>query len=188
MRRRVMGGGDRFNGHQYVDLHLPSGTLWATENLSYKVFNSNGTYNIPDRGYFYQYGKGNRYYDQTAGEAVYTGTENPLSLSLDPAQQSWGGEWHVPTKEQFEELMQYFDSLGDSGFAFGGNNDQYIILPVSGYIYNRNILDDGITGYYMTSSPNQNKFYTFYMDAVSEYCDITSSIRTVGVTVRPVVG
>lgn len=31
---KSQGSGDPFNGHEYVDLGLPSGTLWATKNIN----------------------------------------------------------------------------------------------------------------------------------------------------------
>ena len=41
---------DTYNGHQYVDLGLPSGTKWATMNV--------GASSETDYGNYYQYGKG----------------------------------------------------------------------------------------------------------------------------------
>ena len=41
---------DPYNGHEYVDLGLPSGTKWATMNI--------GASSVTDYGTFYQYGKG----------------------------------------------------------------------------------------------------------------------------------
>lgn len=75
------------NGHAYVDLGLPSGTLWATMNVGASSETGSGDY--------YMYGKGSSIYNSS--DTTYAGTENPLSLSVDTARQVWGGDWHTPT-------------------------------------------------------------------------------------------
>ena len=88
-----MKGDDPYNGHEYVDLGLPSGTKWATMNI--------GASSVTDYGTFYQYGKGLNELKDTSGDTTYSGTENPLAASADTAVQVWGGSWHLPTKAQF---------------------------------------------------------------------------------------
>ena len=85
------------NIHQYVDLGLPSGTLWATMNV--------GANSITDYGNYYQYGKGAAQYAATSGQSNYSGTENPLASNADTATQVWGNSWHTPTKAQCDELI-----------------------------------------------------------------------------------
>lgn len=82
------------NGHEYVDLGLPSGTLWATMNV--------GANSVTDYGNYYMYGMGSKIYDST--DTLYSGTEDPLDLSKDTARVVWGGGWHMPTKTQMQEL------------------------------------------------------------------------------------
>ena len=62
-------------GHDYVDLGLPSGTLWATVNV--------GATTETDYGNCYMYGKGTTTYNSS--DSAYTGTEDPLSSSVDTA-------------------------------------------------------------------------------------------------------
>ena len=85
---------DPYNGHQYVDLGLPSGTKWATMNV--------GALSETDYGNHYMYGMGSKTYDST--DTPYAGTENPLASSADTAAQVWGGSWHMPTRAQMQEL------------------------------------------------------------------------------------
>ena len=87
---------DPYNGHEYVDLGLPSGTKWAKYNV--------GANSESDYGNYYQYGKGAAQYAVTSGESIYSGTEDPLATSADTAAQVMGGQWHMPTQEQFNEL------------------------------------------------------------------------------------
>ena len=88
---------DSANGHAYVDLGLPSGTLWATMNV--------GASSETDYGNYYQYGKGAAQYAATSGQSSYSGTESPLATTADTAAQEWGGSWHMPTRTQMQELI-----------------------------------------------------------------------------------
>jgi len=74
-----------------VDLGLPSGNIWATENLG-------GT------NAYYQYGKTSQF-PITSGGSIYSGTENPLAATADTYSGGWGGPWHLPTKEDYQELF-----------------------------------------------------------------------------------
>ena len=100
-----------FNGHDYVDLGLPSGTLWATCNV--------GASKASDYGLYFQWGDTQGY---TAGQVgygegqkkfaddwndykfgaspnftKYTSTGATLDLEDDAANASMGGDWHMPT-------------------------------------------------------------------------------------------
>ena len=83
--------------YESVDLGLPSGTLWARYNV--------GATSETDYGDYYQYGKGADDYSVTSGQSIYSGTENPLATSADTAAQVWGGNWHIPTTAQCQELI-----------------------------------------------------------------------------------
>ena len=87
---------DPYNGHEYVDLGLPSGTKWATMNV--------GASSETDYGNYYQFGKGADTYQVTSGQSIYSGTEIPLALSADTAAQEWGDDWHMPTSDQLAEI------------------------------------------------------------------------------------
>ena len=77
------------NNNSYIDLGLPSGTLWATMNV--------GASSETDYGNYYMYGKGIIQY--STSNTTYYGTEEPLSLFVDTARQVMGGDWRMPTKE-----------------------------------------------------------------------------------------
>ena len=113
------------NGHEYVDLGLPSGTLWATMNV--------GASSLLDYGYFFAWGDVTGYsenheydwdslfyswshYSHCRGNAntltkyctnaQYGDVDNrtELELSDDAAHYHWGGSWRMPSTEQFVEL------------------------------------------------------------------------------------
>jgi hypothetical protein len=141
--------------HEYVDLGLPSGTLWAKTNV--------GAYKETDYGNHYQYGKGADKYQITSGQSEYTGMEDPLAASADTASQSWGENWHTPTVEQIRELTANtiyqwvgdFNNSGVGGAKLTSKTDpsKYIFLPAVGYYYNGHNNGLGTVGNYGSSSP-----------------------------------
>ena len=121
------------NGHEYVDLGLPSGTLWATMNV--------GATSETDYGNYYMYGMGAKTYDSS--DTPYQGMEGPLPKEYDTAAQVWGGDWRMPTEEQFLELMdnttyQWVENYNNSGINGGlvtGSNGNTIFLPAASSYY-----------------------------------------------------
>ena len=86
---------------EYVDLDLPSGTLWATYNV--------GGSQIGDRTAT-QFNWGNlveeSYGDQKRWEVMYSlGNSTQGSVTYDPATVAWGDDWCTPTLEQWYELL-----------------------------------------------------------------------------------
>ena len=144
---------DPYNGHEYVDLGLPSGTKWATMNV--------GASSETDYGNYYQYGKGAAQYTETFNDSDYRGIEDPLDSSVDTATQVWGGSWHMPTKVQMEELVanttyewvENYKGSGINGGTFTATNGAVLFLPVAGYWYNGSPNRVGDDGNYWSSFP-----------------------------------
>jgi len=146
---------DPYNGHDHVDLGLPSGTIWATMNI--------GANDVTDYGNYYMYGKGVDAYSVTSGDSNYNGTENPLAESADTVVQTWGGNWHTPTSLQCKELIDnttsvwisnYQDS-GYNGMLFTATNGNFVFFPAGGRWDNG--FDDGNDkGRYWSSTPDGN--------------------------------
>ena len=104
---------------EYVDLGLPSGTLWAKWNI--------GATSETDYGLYFQWGDTQGYtasqVGSEEGKKAFTwddykyGTDSNLTkyntsdglttleLSDDAASINWGSDWKTPTKAQFDELM-----------------------------------------------------------------------------------
>ena len=105
-------------GFEYVDLGLPSGTMWATCNV--------GATEPEDEGLLFQFGRvdgykygdrknqfrtndqnkqdtGNKFIPLTASGKAYK-TNEILDLSDDAAHVNMGGKWRMPTYEQLKEL------------------------------------------------------------------------------------
>lgn len=102
--------------HEYVDLGLPSGTLWASSNLKY-IFST-----------LFNYGE---LYGKTPGkihvDSVIT-DKGFLRTGFDAASVYWGKDWRTPTYKEFEELLMYTKKTGDT---IRGRNGNFIILEKS---------------------------------------------------------
>ncbi len=138
-------------GHAYVDLGLPSGTLWATYNL--------GEYDKDSHSY---YGWGELYENDSYDKNHYKGigkycTPKELDLKDDVAHKNWGGNWRMPTYKDFEELKEHCDltwcSQPKGCLLKSRKNGNYLFLPAYGYKKGteRNELM-GLMGAYWTSS------------------------------------
>ena len=176
--------GPMHNGHEYVDLGLPSGTKWAEYNV--------GATSETEYGNWYKYGLGASSYDSS--QTNYTGTETPLAISVDTAAQVWGGSWHMPTKTQLDEstantTYEWTTINGVNGGKFTAKNGSgnYIFIPAAGRWYNGSYSDEGSRGLIWSSSPN-NKGYAYRLRILDGTQSVNFDDRKYGLSVRPVVG
>ena len=107
------------NGHDYVDLGLSSGTLWATMNV--------GASKPSDSGLYFQWGDITGYTAEQVGKgegkkafiwadykwsidgsssnfSKYNTAGATLELADDAANANMGGSWHMPSPTQLKEL------------------------------------------------------------------------------------
>ena len=206
---------DPFNGHDYVDLGLPSGTKWATMNV--------GASSETDYGLFFQCGdtqgytasqvgsdEGQKYFGwddykysnnggKTANDMIkYNPTDGLITLELtdDAVAAAWGGNWRMPTETEFNELLNNTDKEwttinGVNGYKFTNKNDntKYIFFPAAGNCDNGSVDDVSSYGRYWSSSFNtSNLIYCKYLYFSSSECGISSyTWRRYGYSVRGVV-
>ena len=133
------------NEFEYVDLGLPSGTMWATCNV--------GATKPEDDGLLFQFGlvDGYKYGDKnhkfrtdykttTSGKKYKT--NEILDLSDDAAHVNMGGKWRMPTNEQLEELCNNttyeVKTINEvHGVMFTSNiNGHQLFIPFAGLYYN----------------------------------------------------
>ncbi len=163
--------------HAWVDLGLPSGTLWATCNVGANSPEEYGDYfawgeTEPKMTYgwsTYKYCKGD--YDQLTkyctqskyGYNGFTDTLTELEAEDDAATANWGSGWQMPNHEQMEELINssYTTTTsttqnGVSGRKITGKNGKSIFLPAAGCIGekggNTSQEEAGFSGYYWSRS------------------------------------
>ena len=114
--------------HEYVDLGLPSGTLWATCNV--------GANSPEEEGDEFAWGETTTKNSYTQGN--YSFDENPAVLDPenDAATVNWGSEWRMPSKAQCEELTcgKYTTNVYcEDGVRITGKNGNSIFLPEGEY-------------------------------------------------------
>ena len=137
-----------YNGHDYVDLGLPSGTMWASCNVGADSPDQYGDYfawgeTAPKATYnwsTYLYSNGD--YNQltkycTQPDFGFNGfTDNLTTLlpSDDAATVNWGEGWSTPTYNQWVELLtkccySWTTINGVKGCVFMARNGHSIFLP-----------------------------------------------------------
>ena len=82
------------DGYEWVDLNLPSGTLWATCNV--------GAYSAYDAGKFFQYGNPTPFSFLNESQLP---TTDIGGTSKDPVYVHMGDKWRLPTQSEMQELV-----------------------------------------------------------------------------------
>ena len=128
------------------------------------------------------------------GYEGYTDSDTTLLLVDDVAHYKWGGNWRMPTRAEFEELLDNCDCVytiqnSVKGLKVTSRKDpsQSIFLPAAGY-YNNKSLASSTTGYYRSSSlytGDPCRAWKFQFGQNIEL-DLIMQIRYEGYSVRPV--
>ncbi|MBQ5713706.1 MAG: Ig-like domain-containing protein [Bacteroidaceae bacterium] len=156
---------DNKDTHEYVDLGLPSGTLWATCNVGASRPEEYGDYfawgeTEPKTNYSwetYKYCKGTNN-TMTKYCARYGSVDYKVELepSDDAATVNWGSEWQMPSSEQCAELSNYryttttWTTLNgvEGARITSKSNGNSIFLPAAGRCEDTSLYDAGSYGYY----------------------------------------
>ena len=158
------------NGYEYVDLGLPSGTLWATMNV--------GASKANDAGFFFQWGDTIGYTADQVGKdkqfnggdykwsidgnvsnfSKYTDKGATLELEDDAAHVNMGGDWHMPSPTQIQELLDNTTNIwttqdGVNGRLFTSKSDtlKSIFIPAAGRAWNGSVHYSGDRGFVWSS-------------------------------------
>ena len=198
------------NGHGWVDLGLPSGTLWATCNIGADKPEDFGDYfawgetkpqssNTNDWStYKYangEYNKLTKYCSESDyGNNGFTDNLTELQGSDDPATANWGGGWRTPSNLQWDELLQNTNSQwttknGVAGRLFTSKkNGQTIFLPAASGYRGGTSLDYAVTlgNYWSSSLQTEDPNLAWNLYFVSGYCGMDYYYRSGGLSVRPV--
>ena len=181
--------------HEYVDLGLPSGLLWATCNVGANTPEEYGNYYAwgetqpKDNYHFYTYQFG----EQLA--MIKYNSQDHLIVLLpedDAATANWGSEWRMPTQEEWQELFDNTTSTwttrnGVNGRVFTAANGNSIFLPAAGSINVTSNINIGSDNYCWSSSLSMNYPYYAWSVYLSRYSPSTyERDRFFGHTVRAV--
>lgn len=179
--------GYSYNGYEFVDLGLSSGLKWATCNV--------GASSPEEYGNYYAWGEieTKSSYEQnnsvTNGQQIDDFSGNP---QYDAARANWGGTWRMPTRAEFEELIDectwtWATQEGNYGYKVTGPNGNHIFLPAAGYWNGASLFNAGERGYYWSSTPNDsNTKLACHLNFYSGYHGTRWSSRSYGQSVRPV--
>lgn len=174
-------------GHEYVDLGLLSCTLWATCNVGASSPEENGDY--------YAWGEITPKSSYTASNSKTFGKQyDKISPEkrLDPARSNWGGQWRLPSKEEFEELIikctwTWTCLNGSNGYNVTGPNGNSIFIPAAGFICESSRHYVGKYGEYWSNLPTENYNKTAYhLFLCDDEVSVHSHIRYYGRSIRPV--
>ena len=192
--------------HEYVDLGLPSGTLWATCNVGASSPEEYGDYfawgeTQPKTTYnwsTYKYCKGTE--DTLTKYCTMSGygtvdNKRELEPSDDAATVNWGSGWQMPSKEQLHELYNssyttttWITMNGVKGRKITSkSNGNSIFLPASGCRYDTSLYSAGSLGDYWSRSLSTSYSYdAYYLFFDSSYIGTHDDGRYYGLSVRPV--
>ncbi len=187
-------------GHEFVDLGLPSGLKWATCNV--------GATSAEDYGDYFAWGETSpkaiytdntyQHWNDADGDGSWDYGESAINSDIsgnaqyDAATANWGGSWRMPTKDEIQELVDYCEwewtqVNGVNGSKVIGPNGSCIFLPAAGYRYGTSLINDGINGYYWSSTPYDYYDYdAYYLYFYYGYECVYYYIRYYGLTVRPI--
>lgn len=197
---------NRLGGMVFVDLDLPSGTLWAKCNI--------GASTETDYGNYYMWGSttpntasqctwsnapfnnGASDYDETYFNSVKN-TVCPngiLAKGYDVAYKTTNGAARMPTQAEFQELLdnttkEWTQVESVNGWKFTSKTDtsKYIFIPAAGYYSGGSF--DGVSNsgdVWSSSLDTSNPFNAWYLSFYSDNCHMSNDNRYYGRSVRAV--
>jgi len=176
---------DPYNGHDYVEI---GGIKWATMNV--------GANSITDPGLYFQWGdtqgytasqvgsdSGQKYfgtndyiYYNDGNYTKYNSTDNKtvLDTSDDAVVVNWGGQWRMPTKDEYvalgnavnREWTADYQGSGVAGMIYTDktDNSKVLFFPACGYcLSGGGGANVGSDGYYWSSSFDSSNAKTAYV-------------------------
>lgn len=145
---------NRFEKYKYVDLGLPSGTLWAECNVGADSSTDKGLYfawgdiagrpasqiDIDNDFGWHDYKFANTSDDDLNDNNSFTkykpsDNKTVLDLDDDAAYVNWGPKWHIPAINQWQELLDEtytditYDASTDSALITSKINGNTLIFP-----------------------------------------------------------
>ncbi len=174
-----------FNDHGAVDLGLPSGIWWATCNIGAERNTEKGdlfawgetvakssTYG---KWGFYKYGKGEHQLTKYCTLAEFSkdgfvDNDTILKLMDDAAHVNWGGDWRMPTHQDFQELINecnwewvVYDRVGGYKVSSKTKKNKSIFLPAT-YGYIDELKTNTCAKYYSSTIVADNPAYAYYLE------------------------
>jgi uncharacterized repeat protein (TIGR02543 family) len=174
------------DGHEWVDLGLPSGTKWATCNV--------GADSPEDYGDYFAWGETTtKSYYISSNYNYYLFYPTTLPLGKDAAYTNWGTSWRMPTDAELKELKDnctwtWTTQNGVKGYKVTSKtNGNSIFLPAAGWRGDSGLSDVGSHGDYWSSSIYTDYvYYAYFLGFGSGGVSSGLDERYHGQSVRPV--
>jgi len=191
---------DFYNGHEWVDLGLSSGRVWATMNVGATLPSEPGGYyawgETAEKETYtwnnYKWTDDSLMLTRYCRDSLYGTVDSITSLRAldDAARQNWGGRWRMPTLDEAYELKLQCKWVqqtigGQVGFLVTGTNGNSIFLPMAGYEENDYYANEGSEGLYWTCDLNYNtddEAYALHILPYSRWWAVRH--RHIGQTIR----
>lgn len=197
------------NGYEYVDLGLPSGTLWATCNV--------GADKPTDFGLYFHWGDTKGYSKDQVGTGdgkkkfaddwsdykfgvtpnftKYNAYGATLELVDDAANANMGGDWHMPTPKQVLELIDNttttwttLDDVNGRLFTSKKDSSKSIFIPAAGYACDGSVKGIGDEGDVWSSMLGTGYASNGYdLNFFSDNANLFDDGRGFGLSVRGVI-
>ena len=178
-----------------VDLGLPSGTLWAAGNIGAE---------LPwETGKYFAWGETTGYTGEQVtsrvrefNQASYTASSISADLTLeqDAAHVNLGGNWRMPTKNEYQELIDNcnivwidnYNGKGVNGKVFTSKfNGNSVFFPAASFCVDDWISRIGFNGdYWVTSFNDSVSGWYFSFDSGGQGISVVT--RKFGLSVRGV--
>ena len=178
----------KHNGHDWVDLGLPSGLKWATCNV--------GASSPSDYGDYFAWGEistKTSYDDNNSTTFLKEIGDIAGNPTYDVARAKWRGSWRLPTEKEFQELIdnctwEWTTQDGVNGFRVTSKiNANSIFLPAAGWRSGTSFYDLGSDGYYWSATPFESDTGgAYFLSFLKNYRYTNFHYRFDGRSVRPV--
>lgn len=173
-------------GYEYVDLGLS--VKWAICNVGDSLPYGYGDY--------YAWGETETKDTFSLKAYHYAGDPNKLPDSCDVARQKMGGNWRMPTKAEFEELLKEckwsctkYPKTDVYGYKVTAKNKNWMFIPLSGHKVDEYTYDTGKTGILWSSDADQIYPYvlTIYFSGNNDKNQVQRTYPFWGLPVRAVI-
>lgn len=195
--------------YETVDLGLPSGTLWCSYNVGASSPEEYGDYfawgeiepnkasAYTEENYRFYNASGNEYTKYNSGDTL-----QELELVDDAAHVMMGGDWHIPTNLQAEELLNNttsswttdYNGTGVAGLILTSTaNTNSIFIPAAGIISPTGLMgEDSIVAIWANLNDSNNTIKAGALNASNSdgetYISVGYAPRPFGLSVRGVIG
>ena len=172
------------NSVKFIDLGLPSGTLWADRNIGADAPEQAGDY--------FRFGETTPFTEDSPQYCYENIDESIAGTTKDAATVILGKDFKMPTLEQIKELIllcswEWTELNEEKGFKVTGVNRNFIFLPAAGYrsYHNGKLNNKGGYGYYWSASTNSRSYYgSHYIFLTPRYAYWTNEYFGYGFTIR----